>query len=61
MPKPPDTPPNSDLDGVNEDEKRNTDASAEAGQDTRDLALAREEAAGKPEFSPEPGADDRSR
>ena len=61
MPKPPDTPPNSDLDGVDEDEKRNTDAAAEAGQDPRDLARARDEAAGKPEFSDERSADDRSR
>jgi hypothetical protein len=59
--KPPKTPPSSDLDGVHEDELRNTDAAIAAGQDGKDLARARDEAAGKPDFSRERGRDDRSR
>ena len=61
MPKPPPTPPSSDIDGVDEDARRNTDAAIAAGQDTKDLARAREEAAGRPDFAQERGRDDRSR
>lgn len=61
MPKPPETPPSSDLDGVDEDESRNTDAATAAGQDTKDLERARREAAGRPGHSAERGGDDRSR
>ena len=61
MAKPPKTPPSSDLDGVHEDERRNTDAAIAAGQDGKDLARARDEAAGKPDFSKERSRDDRSR
>ncbi|WP_114953273.1 hypothetical protein [Sphingosinicella terrae] len=61
MPKPPQTPPSSDLDGVNEDEVRNIDAANRAGQSAADLARARDEAKGRPEFSRGEGADDRSR
>ena len=60
MPKPPATPPSSDIDGVHEDETRNTDAALESGQGTKDLARARRQAAGRPDFSSDrPGADDR--
>ena len=61
VPKPPQTPPSSDLDGVNEDEVRNIDAANEAGQSASDLARARDEAMGRPKPSREEGADDRSR
>lgn len=62
MPRPPATPPHSDFDGVDEDEVRNTDAAVASGQDGRDLARARDKAAGKPDFSPDRGnRDDRSR
>lgn len=62
MPKPPKTPPHSDLDGVDEDQVRNTDAAVAAGQDTKDLARARREAAGRPDYSDEKEeADDRAR
>ena len=61
MAKPPPTPPHSDLDGVHEDEKRNTDAAPAAGEDAGNLDLARKEAAAKPGHSGEAGADDRSR
>jgi len=61
MPKPPRTPPHSDLDGVDEDAMRNTDAALASGQDAANLDLARKEAAAKPGHSRESGADDRSR
>lgn len=62
MPKPPKTPPSSDIDGVNEDEVRNTDAAIASGQTTKNLALARDEAAGKPDYSDDrDSSDDRSR
>jgi len=61
VPKPPKTPPSSDIDGVDEDAIQNTVAATASGQDTKDLARAREQAAGKPDFSPETGRDDRSR
>ena len=61
MPKPPNTPPNSDLDGVDEDAMRNTDAAVAAGQGTADLERARREAAGKPAHSDDRSRDDRSR
>ena len=60
MTKVPKTPPHSDLDGVDEDAKRNTDAAIAAGQDTSDLERARDEAAGKPGYSDEASRDDRS-
>ena len=61
MPKPPKTPPHSDLDGVNEDAVQNTDAAIASGQGTADLARARDEAAGRPDYSRDKGRDDRSR
>ena len=61
MPKPPKSPPNSDLDGVDEDAVQNTDAARAAGQDTKDLELARKEAVGRPDHSDEESLDDRSR
>ncbi len=61
MPKPPKTPPHSDIDGINEDEVRSTDAAIAAGQDTEDLARARREAAARPDFSGDRrNRDDRS-
>ena len=61
MPKPPKSPPSSDLDGVDEDALRNTDAALAAGQNGQDLARARDEAAARPDFSTERSRDDRSR
>jgi hypothetical protein len=61
VPKPPKSPPSSDLDGVDEDALPNTDAAIAAGQDGKDLARARDQAAAKPDFSRERGRDDRSR
>jgi hypothetical protein len=62
MPKPPNTPPHSDTDGIHEDEVRNVDAALASGQDTKALARARTEGAAKPDFSSDDAnADDRSR
>jgi hypothetical protein len=58
--QPPKTPPHSDIDGVRRDEKRNTDAANESGQDTGNLKLARDEARAKPPHSDEESLDDRS-
>ena len=61
MAKPPPTPPSSDIDGVDEDAARNTDAAIESGQSSSNLELARKEAAAKPSHSPDDSKDDRSR
>ena len=61
MPKPPKTPPSTDIDGVDEDAAPNTDAAIESGQDSGDLELARKEAAAKPRHSTDKGRGDRSR
>ena len=61
MPKPPQTPPDSDIDGANQDEVRNIDAANAAGQSAADLKRAKDESKGRPDYSDEEGADDRSR
>ena len=62
MAKPPKSPPSSDIDGVDEDALRNTDAAIASGQSAKDLGRARDEAAGKPDYSDDRGnRDDRSR
>ena len=60
MPNPPRTPPSSDLDGVDEDAVRNTEAAEASGQDAGDLERARREAAGRPGHSEDGSRDDRS-
>ena len=60
MNRPPRTPPHSDPDGVDEDDRRNTDAAVESGKDTRDPARARD-GAGKPDAQDGRSRDDRSR
>jgi hypothetical protein len=60
--QPPKSTPHSDLDGVHRDEKPNVESANEAGQGTDDLALARDEAAGKPDYAEDvKNRDDRSR
>ena len=61
MPKPPETPPSSDIDGVDEDFVRNKDAALDSGQDSGNLELARRQAAAKPKYSSDKSKDDRSR
>ena len=60
MAKPPRTPPSSDLDGVHEDEEKNTDSARQAGQGAGDLARARSKSAGRPEYSKKESRDDRA-
>ncbi len=48
MPKPPPTPPHSDLDGVHRDAVSTPGAAAAAGQDAGDLDRARRGSAGRP-------------
>ena len=60
MAKPPNSPPHSDIDGVDEDKVRNTDAAIESGQDGGDLKLAKKQAAAKPDYSSDKSKDDRS-
>ena len=61
MSKPPKTPPHSDLDGVDEDERRNIDAAIESGQHSGDLAEAKDKSVGRPPYSDEKkGRDDRT-
>jgi len=55
VPKPPQTTPHSDIEGVHRDEKSNVDSANEAGQDARDLERARDESPGRPLHS-----DDKS-
>jgi hypothetical protein len=61
VPKPPASPPSSDLDGVHQDERKNTDSARRAGEGTEDLARARDEAAARPDFDQKRSRDDRSR
>ncbi len=51
MAKPPETPPNSDIDGVDEDGRRNLDAAEDGGEATENLARARRQSKGRPPYS----------
>jgi hypothetical protein len=60
--QPPKSTPHSDLHGVHRDEKPNVESAVEAGEGTQNLALARDEAAAKPDYSDDvKNRDDRSR
>lgn len=48
MTKPPKTTPHSDIDGVHQDEKRNTDVAAALKQSSGNVAHARRESKGRP-------------
>ena len=62
MPKPPRTPPSSDIDGVDEDAAPNTDAAIASDQDSGDLERAHRNSTGRPPRSGDgKGLDDRSR
>ena len=62
MSQPPKSTPHSDIDGVHRDGKPNVESAVEAGQGTENLALARDEAAGKPDYADDvKNRDDRSR
>jgi hypothetical protein len=51
VPKPPESTPHSDIDGVHQDEKLNVESALEAGQGAEDLARAKAESKGKPRYS----------
>jgi hypothetical protein len=53
MAKPPESTPHSDLDGVHQDEKRNTDAAAERGESGEALKRAHDENQGRPPYADE--------
>ncbi|HYE28163.1 MAG TPA: hypothetical protein VEA61_08010 [Allosphingosinicella sp.] len=62
MSQPPKSTPHSDLDGVHRDEKPNVETALEAGQGSENLALARDEAAARPDYAEDvKNRDDRSR
>jgi hypothetical protein len=55
--KPPKSTPHSDIDGVHQDEKPNVETAQETGETTANLALAREQASGKPPHSDDDGKE----
>ncbi len=59
--KPPGTPPHTDLEGNDRDERGYVDAAAATDQDGSDLKLARDEAKARPRQSDDESGDDRSR
>ncbi len=61
--KPPSSPPSSDIDGVDEDQVRNTDAARASGEDAENLERARRESIAKPvpDKDEDRHRDDRSR
>jgi hypothetical protein len=60
--KPPASTPHSDIDGVHQDERFNVDSANDAGQDSGDLARAKEKATARPPVSDDqPAREDRSR
>ena len=61
MPKPPKATPHSDIDGVHQDERRNTDVAAELGEGSGELQRAHEGNAARPPYSEDrKGKDDRT-
>jgi hypothetical protein len=58
--KPPPSTPHSDLEGVHQDERPNTDVAAELGQSAEDLEQARKESRGRPPVDDQKSRDDRS-
>ena len=50
--QPPKSTPHSDIDGVHQDEKPNTETAEETGETTANLELARGQSKGKPPHTP---------
>ena len=61
MPKPPATPPHSDIDGVHRDGTRPSKKLAGAGDSTKELERADREDAARPDHSDDRSGDDRTR
>ena len=55
MAKPPASTPHSDIDGVHQDEKRNTETAAKAGQTAASVAHAQKETAARPDYLDDKG------
>jgi hypothetical protein len=51
MPKPPKSTPHSDIDGVHQDERRNTDVASDLGQSAGVVGRAKEKATARPPVS----------
>jgi hypothetical protein len=61
VPKPPQSTPHSDLEGVHQDEKRNVDSANDAGEDSGDLEQAHRRSEGRPPYTDDqPDREDRS-
>ena len=61
MPKPPKATPHSDIDGVHQDEVRNTDVAAGRGEDAGTLDEAKDEAVARPPYTDDrKNRDDRT-
>jgi hypothetical protein len=61
MAKPPKSTPHSDIGGIHQDEKRNTDTAEKLGQGAESLVRAQKETAARPDHSDEKGGkDDRT-
>ena len=62
MPKPPKTTPNSDIDGIHQDEVRHTDIAADRGESAESLDHAKDENIARPEYVDDgKSRDDRGR
>ncbi|HEY0626640.1 MAG TPA: hypothetical protein VGD10_07885 [Allosphingosinicella sp.] len=61
MSKPPKSTPHSDIDGVHQDEERNTDVAAKRGESAESLKRAEDENVARPKYSGDKGGrDDRT-
>jgi hypothetical protein len=61
VPKPPQSTPHSDLEGVHKDEKRNVDSANDAGEDSGDLEQAHRRSRGRPSYTDDqPDREDRT-
>ncbi len=61
MAKPPKATPNSDIDGVHQDEILNAERAAELGESAEQLSRAHEESVGRPVYADDQkNRDDRS-
>ena len=61
MPKPPSSPPHSDIDGVNRDGTRPSKKLTGQGDSTKELERAGREDVARPDYSDDRSDDDRSR
>jgi hypothetical protein len=51
MAKPPESTPHSDLDGVHQDEERNTKVASDRGESGEELQRAHEDSQGRPPYA----------